>query len=235
MNVLVWTIVHLAWDRVSEIVLLPHFPHVCRTRRFKFGLGQSAVTLYAVPTLLWLVSKALRSSPVSSPHDRMYAHSEWHLRVCQWLMSITLYELALYSIDGKPFIFWVHHIFMLTGVFLYAHARVALCYAVIFTTIEVTGLFTTILQLCRRETSWTFLMASTSLWWTFLTCRVVGIPALWLLWIHDCAQLGAFRWDVLTCATTGVPLILWGMSVHWFLKIHAAFLTRIVGGSAFAR
>jgi len=234
MRLLIWALFHLTCDRVAEVVLKPYSSASVHTG-VKIGIGNCAVTLYAIPIYLLITLYTACVTPMRTAHERVFSFSPWHFTMCEWLCSISLYEVVLYMINGKPFVFWIHHIVVCATSYAATRIQQFLPLYALVSFVEFTGIPLCLVQLLsHNESSASYMCSGIAFWGSFFILRVVGLPVCLALLVNDMHELHVTNDEALEDVSQTAIFVaifsmstLWVMSVQWFQTIHGRMMVAV--------
>uniref|UniRef100_A0A7S0H4D8 TLC domain-containing protein n=1 Tax=Amorphochlora amoebiformis TaxID=1561963 RepID=A0A7S0H4D8_9EUKA len=150
--------------------------------------------------------------------------------------SFSIYEVIIYAIVGKQWLFYLHHIVVLIVYFLGASAHQINFYLAWAGLVEVTNFFLSIISFMGRlnmKGNPTYILSGVGLYISYVISRLISVPLAVGFLIKDMVLDPANTWDmslkphVVFALLTSVVVYL--MSAFWFKKIHRGMTKHLFG------
>ena len=233
-------VVHVALERA----LLPRvIPGISR-------LSRSAASDVVVQ-IMWLIG--------ATPIPFLYAHAlpalsgsvsqRWHgtMQAVHWAMVLhlgsTVYEMGVYLVYGKSWVYTAHHLIVLYAYGLAIHYGTMHFWGAWDGLTELTNIFICILKLCllldRGRGTVLEVVNGSLLYVTYVACRLVSLPCWLALFAHDLYSHPELTWRAggaheiahkLMCMSFPVcTLAVWLLSCAWFVQIHRGMMKALRG------
>lgn len=190
--------------------------------------SQLVVSSFAITYSVHLFVRGMLLLPAGAL-ARHFGSTPLHATAIDVAVGFHLYEIAIYLLNGKALIFWVHHVVAMGALITSRLTEQQMQIIAWQYSCEITGPFLAAVLIMQQDpslkSSAAYTAAGTLLWASFLVARVLSLLACAVYFAHDLfytlPAIGRYDDLHLIHRYLALPstILIWAMSVVWFWPI----------------